>query len=96
MDASLLASAGVSTTTMAILFIAYRVLQSAKGRRFVSNCCGRKGEVGFDVRDMPPTPPEGNHSHPTAQPPPPSDVKPQSLSVSIPEPKEHLEVQGTA
>ena len=95
MDASLLASAGIGTTTMAILFIAYRVLQSAKGRRFVSNCCGRKGEVGFDVRDMPPTPPEGTHSPPTASAPP-SDAKPQSPSVAFPIQTEPLAEKGTA
>ena len=94
MDASLLASAGVSTTTMAILFIAYKVFMKMKGHRLVSDCCGRKAEVGFDVRDMPPTPPEETGSH---QPPLPSaGAKPESLSVRVPEPTEHREAKETA
>lgn len=94
MDASLLASAGVSTTTMAVLFIAYKVFMKMKGHRLVSDCCGRKAEVGFDVRDMPPTPPEETGSH---QPPLPSaGVKPESLSVRVPEPTEHREPKETA
>jgi hypothetical protein len=87
MDASLLASAGVSTTTMAILFIAYKVFMKFKGHRIVSDCCGRRGVVGFDVRDMPPTPPEETGSHQSV--PPLVDEKPESLSVRVPEPTEH-------
>jgi len=94
MDASLLASAGVSTSVVAGLFIAYKIFMSLKGHRLVSDCCGRKGEVGFDVRDMPPSPPTETQSRP---PPPPSvDAKPQNLSVKVPEPSEHREAKETA
>jgi hypothetical protein len=87
MEANMLASAGVSTTTMAVLFIAYKVFMKMKGHRIVSDCCGRKGELGFDVRDMPPTPPKETESH---QPHLPSvDEKPESLSVRVPEPTTH-------
>lgn len=94
MDANLLASAGVSTTTMAILFIAYKVFMKMKGHRLVSDCCGRKAEVGFDVRDMPPTPPEESQSH---HPPPHSaGERKESLSVRVPEPTEHQKEIETA
>jgi len=94
MDASLLASAGVSTTTMAILFIAYKVFMKMKGHRLVSDCCGRKAEVGFDVRDMPPTPPEETQSH--QSPPLSAGEKPESLSVRVPEPTTHQSEKETA
>jgi hypothetical protein len=94
MDASLLASAGVSTTTMAVLFIAYKVFQAIRGHRLVSDCCGRRGEVGFDVRDMPPTPPEETGNRQSV--PPLVGVKPESLSVRVPEPTEHQKGQETA
>ena len=80
MDASLLASAGVSTTTMAVLFITYKVFMKFKGHRLVSDCCGRRGEVGFDVRDMPPTPSEEIQSH---QLQPSVGAKPESLSAIV-------------
>lgn len=86
MDAGMLASAGISTTTVVALFAAYKLFMAIKGHRLVSTCCGRKGEVGFDVRDMPPTPPEENQSHPT---PSSAGGKPKSLSVVIPELPEH-------
>jgi len=56
MDASLLASAGVSSSSIVVLYILYRVFQTIKGRKLVSNCCGKKMEVGVDVRDMEVTP----------------------------------------
>jgi len=61
MDSNLLAAAGISSSTMAILFIIYKVLQRVVGHRVISNCCGRRMEVGVDVRDMPSTP-EGDTS----------------------------------
>ena len=94
MDANLLASAGVSTTTMAILFIAYKVFMKLKGHRLVSDCCGRKGEVGFDVRDMPPTPPEEIQSRQSV--PPLVGEKPETLSVRVPAQTEHREPKETA
>ena len=94
MDANLLASAGVGSSTIAGIFIAYKVFKAIRGQRFISDCCGRRGEVGFDVRDMPPTPPEETGSH---QPLPTSvGEKPESLSVRVPEPTTHQKEQETA
>lgn len=93
MEPSLLASAGVSTTTMVVLFVGYKVFQLIRGHRFISDCCGRRGEVSFDVRDVPPSPPKEMSS------PQPSllsaGVKPQSLSVIIPEQTEHRKEKET-
>jgi len=54
---SALASVGVSTSTLLILGLIYKVFGMIRGRRLISDCCGRHLEVGVDVRDMPPTPP---------------------------------------
>ena len=94
MDAALLASAGVSTTTMAILFLTYKAFMMMKGHRLVSDCCGKKGEVGFDVREMPPSPPEGTESHHKL--PPKTGEKNESLSVVVPEPPTHQKTTETA
>jgi hypothetical protein len=55
MDASLLASAGVGSSTIAILFLLYKAFNRLQGHKLVSNCCGRKAEVGFAVADMSPS-----------------------------------------
>jgi hypothetical protein len=56
MDDETLMNAGLSTTGVAILLIVYRVLKTMQGKKLVSTCCGRKGEMGVDVVDMTPTP----------------------------------------
>jgi len=56
MDANLLASAGVSSSSIIGLYVAYKIFLSIKGRRLVSDCCGKKLEVGVDVREMVVTP----------------------------------------
>jgi hypothetical protein len=56
-DTELLKMAGFSTTGMAILMIVWRVLKSVQGKKLVSTCCGRKGEMGVDVVAMTPPPP---------------------------------------
>ena len=53
---TLLASAGVSISTITIMFLAYRVLKSIIGHRYVSDCCGRFFEIGVDVRNFPSSP----------------------------------------
>lgn len=55
-DAQLFKMSGASAGTVAIILIVYRVLKSVAGKRLVSTCCGRKAEVGFEIRDMPPVP----------------------------------------
>ena len=79
-----LASAGVSTGSIAILFLLYRIWLSVKGHRLVSDCCGRFYEVGVDVRDMPPTPVKQeteSHLPPSSVP---EALSSESLSVSVP------------
>jgi len=50
----LLTMAGFSTTGVAILAVLYKVWHSVKGRRFVSDCCGKKISVGVNTEDMTP------------------------------------------
>jgi len=53
-ETDLLKTAGFSTTGVAIILIVYRVLKSLRGKRLVSQCCGKKLEVGVDVEPMTP------------------------------------------
>jgi hypothetical protein len=53
-ETDLLKMAGVSTTGIAILLILYRVIKFVQGKKLVSNCCGKKLEVGIDVAPMTP------------------------------------------
>ena len=46
--------AGFSTTGVAIILIMYRVFKTLQGKRLVSDCCGKKIEVGFQVEQMTP------------------------------------------
>ena len=55
-DLTLLKSAGVSTTTIVIVFAIYKLFKSVLGKKLVSSCCGRKMEVGIDVKPMTPNP----------------------------------------
>jgi len=79
-----LASAGVSTGSIAILFIAYKVWSAIRGHRLISDCCGKFYEVGVDVRDMPPTPPVPGETQTHQPSSPPEEVSSQSLTVSAP------------
>lgn len=53
-DITLLKSAGVSTTTIVIVFALYKLFKSVLGKKVVSSCCGRKMEMGIDVKPMTP------------------------------------------
>lgn len=82
MEANYLASAGVSSSTIAIIYIVYRLFKKFEGHKLVSNCCGKKTEVGFAVEDMSP-------SHPAETKNPPTEasgvgVSKETLSVVIP------------
>lgn len=55
-DTDLLKMAGFSTTGVAIVLIVWRVLKSIQGKKFVSTCCGHKGEMGVSVVSMSPLP----------------------------------------
>ncbi len=55
-DLDMLKTAGLSTTGLAILLLAYRVLKTLNGKKLTSRCCDRKMEVGFQVGDMSNTP----------------------------------------
>ena len=51
---TLLINAGVTTSGVAILLFLYKVVKSVQGKKFISNCCGKKMEMGFDVGEMTP------------------------------------------
>jgi hypothetical protein len=55
-DTELFKMSGASAGTVAIVLLIYRILKSVSGKRFVSTCCGRKAEIGFDVRNATPIP----------------------------------------
>lgn len=77
-DTDLLKMAGLSTTGVAILMIVWRVLKSVQGKKLVSTCCGRKGEVGVNVVAMTPPTLPSPHTVPALalrrDTPPPSQV----------------------
>ena len=50
----LLATAGLTTSGVAILLIVYKVVKHLQGKKLISNCCGKKMEMGFDVGQMTP------------------------------------------
>jgi len=60
MDLNTLASAGLSTTAVIILYGLYRFCVAIIGHRFVSQCCEREVRVGINVEEF--TPPS---EHPT-------------------------------
>lgn len=47
--------AGLSTSGVAIVLIAYRVWKSVLGKKLVSNCCGERFEMGMDIQTMTPS-----------------------------------------
>lgn len=49
-----LEAGGVSASLIAILGIAYKVIQSFCGHRLRSECCGKEATVGVNVEDMSP------------------------------------------
>lgn len=53
-DTDLLRLSGVSGGTIAIVLIVYRILKSVIGKKLISNCCGKKMEVGIDVQNTTP------------------------------------------
>jgi hypothetical protein len=93
MEASLLASAGIGSSTIAILFIAYKVFMKFKGHLLVSDCCGIRAEVGFDVRDMDPTQLEETGNHQVVLPH--AGENPESPSARVQEPIEHQSQKET-
>lgn len=57
-----LATAGFSASGIAIMMLLWKGFRAIKGHRLVSDCCGKKLEVGVDVREMPHTPPDQEES----------------------------------
>lgn len=51
-----LSTALTSSGAILAVGLAYKIWLMVKGKRLVSDCCGRKLEVGVDVRDMPHSP----------------------------------------
>ena len=64
-----LQTVGMSSGTVAVLFLLYRVFKLVNERRLVSDCCGRKLEVGLAVREMPATPDTNSQPKVDAAPP---------------------------
>ena len=60
MDLNTLASAGLSTTAILVLYGIYRLCLVLIGRRFVSQCCEREVRVGINVEEF--TPPSAHPS----------------------------------
>ena len=60
MDLNTLASAGLSTTAVVILYGLYRLITALVGHRFVSHCCERQMRMGINVEDF--TPPSAHPS----------------------------------
>lgn len=48
--AELFKMSGASAGTIAIVLLLYKLFKSVLGKRFISTCCGKKLEVGIDVR----------------------------------------------
>jgi len=93
MEANYLASAGVGSSTIALLFLAYKLFKKLEGHKLVSNCCGKKTEVGFAVEDMSPSHPEETKNPPTEASG--VDVLKESLSVRLPASSESQKEQET-
>lgn len=79
-----------SSGAVLALGIGYKIWVNIKGKRLISFCCGRKLEVGVDVRDIPHSPVEPEKkSHP---PPHPVGGKHgQSRHVFAPKERKHRE-----
>ena len=56
MDTTLLSNAGMSAGVISVILIIYNIGKAIINRRLVSDCCGRTGEVGIAVRNMPESP----------------------------------------
>lgn len=54
MEIGLLAQSGVSVAGIAVILIIYKILKVVNGKRIVSQCCGRKTEIGFQVENWTP------------------------------------------
>ena len=49
-EVDLFKMSGASAGTIAIILLIYKIGKSILGKRLVSNCCGKKMEVGVDVK----------------------------------------------
>ena len=52
MELDILQQFGVTGSSLAIILIIYKLFKHFKGNVLVSKCCGKKVEVGFDVKQM--------------------------------------------
>lgn len=48
-ETDLLKLSGLSAGSITIILLIYRILKSVKGKRFISVCCQRKMDIGFDI-----------------------------------------------
>ena len=49
-DSELFKMSGASAGTIAVILLLYKLLKGAVGKKLISNCCGRKIEVGLDIQ----------------------------------------------
>lgn len=52
---TMLELAGLSTSGVAMILVGYRIWKSILGKKLISNCCGKRFEVGMDIGTMTPT-----------------------------------------
>jgi len=52
MDA--LTQVGLSSSGVAVVLIVYHIIKAIIGKKFVSDCCGRKTEIGLSIENMSP------------------------------------------
>jgi hypothetical protein len=51
-DLELFKMSGFSAGTIAILLLLYKLFKGSVGKRLISSCCGKKIEVGLEVREI--------------------------------------------
>ena len=52
MDA--LTQVGLSSSGVAVVLIVYHIVKAIIGKKFISDCCGRKTEIGLNIENMTP------------------------------------------
>lgn len=52
MELEILQQFGITGSSVAIVLIIYKLFKHFKGHVLISKCCGKKMEVGFDVKQM--------------------------------------------
>jgi hypothetical protein len=51
MDTQTATNFGLSSGSIALVLLLYKIVKHTKGHLLILRCCGRKLDVGFDVKD---------------------------------------------